>query len=107
MVILAADWPVKCCTALPLCTPWSWSTIAASLRDDELYPSGCMLMDVSIRSTEEADHRDVNVLQGLKDTMGLNMAALTFLQRSRREEAGVSDADAILPAKRQLAAMES
>ncbi len=41
-------------------------------------------------------------MQGLKDTLGVNLAGVRFLQRMLKERNGVADADAVLPAKRML-----
>jgi U3 small nucleolar RNA-associated protein 12 len=41
-------------------------------------------------------------LQSLKDAAGVNIAALSALRRSQRENAGVGEGDAVLPAKRRL-----
>lgn len=41
-------------------------------------------------------------LQNLKDTMGLNLAALKYIQRAQRDNSGMTEADTIVPAKRQL-----
>ncbi|GIL71861.1 hypothetical protein Vretimale_671 [Volvox reticuliferus] len=40
--------------------------------------------------------------QGLKDVMGFNLAAMSYLVRRARESEGVTEADAVAPAKRQL-----
>lgn len=45
-------------------------------------------------------------VQGLKDTLGFNMAALRHLARSAKERAGVTDADAVGPARAVLMAPE-
>lgn len=41
-------------------------------------------------------------VQGLKDTLGFNIAALRFLQRSAKEAAGVEEGDAVTAARRVL-----
>jgi U3 small nucleolar RNA-associated protein 12 len=41
-------------------------------------------------------------VQGLKDTLGFNIAALRFLQRTAKEEAGVEDGDAVKAARKVL-----
>jgi U3 small nucleolar RNA-associated protein 12 len=43
-----------------------------------------------------------SALQGLKDTLGHNIAALRFLQRSAKEAAGTDDGDAVAAARRLL-----
>lgn len=43
-------------------------------------------------------------VQGLRDTLGFNIAALKYLQRLAKENAGVEDADAVQAARRQLLA---
>ncbi|GIL45803.1 hypothetical protein Vafri_2953 [Volvox africanus] len=40
--------------------------------------------------------------QGLKDVVGFNLAAMSYLARRARENEGVTEADAVVPAKRQL-----
>ncbi|EFJ52522.1 hypothetical protein VOLCADRAFT_79148 [Volvox carteri f. nagariensis] len=40
--------------------------------------------------------------QGLKDVVGFNLAAMSHLTRRAREREGVTEADVIVPAKRQL-----
>eukprot|EP00775_Hariotina_reticulata_P013414 gene13414-13542_t len=41
-------------------------------------------------------------VQGLKDTLGFNIAGLKFLQRMAKESKGVEDADVVQAARRQL-----
>ncbi|GLI64000.1 hypothetical protein VaNZ11_007154, partial [Volvox africanus] len=41
-------------------------------------------------------------VQGLKDVVGFNLAAMSYLARRARENEGVTEADAVVPAKRQL-----
>ena len=43
-------------------------------------------------------------IQGLKNVMGFNLAAVRHLQRRAREQHAAEPSDAILPAKRKLAA---
>jgi hypothetical protein len=43
-------------------------------------------------------------VQGLKDTLGFNIAGLKYLQRMAKESKGVEDADVVQAARRQLLA---
>jgi hypothetical protein len=43
-----------------------------------------------------------SAVQGLKDTLGFNIAALRFLQRTAKENAGVDDGDAVKAARKAL-----
>lgn len=43
-----------------------------------------------------------SAVQGLKDTLGFNIAALRFLQRTAKENAGVEEGDAVKAARKVL-----
>lgn len=43
-----------------------------------------------------------SAVQGLKDTLGFNIAALRFLQRTAKENAGVEEGDAVQAARKML-----
>lgn len=45
-----------------------------------------------------------SAVQSLKDTLGFNIAALKYLQRSAKEESGVEDADVVQAARKALLA---
>lgn len=43
-------------------------------------------------------------VQGLRDTLGFNIAALKYMQRAAKESAGVDEGDVVKAARRQLLA---
>jgi U3 small nucleolar RNA-associated protein 12 len=43
-------------------------------------------------------------VQGLRDTLGFNIAALKYMQRVAKENAGVDEGDVVKAARRQLLA---
>ncbi|MEW5304297.1 MAG: hypothetical protein WDW36_006917 [Sanguina aurantia] len=50
-------------------------------------------------------HRLRSSMQGLKDTVGFNLAAMRHLQRLSKSRAGVSASDSVLPMKRLLSSV--
>lgn len=88
-----------CCTLLQVELGCRVATLLLRLHHAQLTATP------SARQTLVDLHKRMRAgVQGLKDTLGFNIAALKYLQRTAKADAGVDDADVVQAARRALLA---
>jgi len=89
---------------LPLCVLWLQVELSCRVATLLLRLHHAQLTATpSARQTLVGLHKKMRAaVQGLKDTLGFNIAALRFLQRAAKESAGVEEGDAVKAARKVM-----